>query len=493
MLAIGMAVFLAALDITIITTALETIASDLHSSAGLTWIGSSYLLATTASTPIWGKISDIFGRKPILLVANFVFFTGSLVAGLSVNIGMLTTARAIQGIGAGGLLVLTNICIADLFSPRRRGAYYSILGAVWALANSLGPILGGVFTTKATWRWCFYINLPLDGIAFFIILFFLDLKTPRTPLLEGLAAIDWLGAFFILAGTLIFLFGLELGGTNFPWNSGTVICLLIFGVVAVALFVPVEIYIAQYPIIPMKVFTQRSSLASLGVCFFHAFTFIAGNYYLPLYFQAVLGLSPLQSGVHTLALSISTSITSVATGLFIRKTGTYISPILLGFFFMTLAIGLFINLSLHSSISKIIIYQILAGIGIGPNFTAPLIALQSSIPPRDIGAATSTFFFTRMFACAISVVAGGVIIQNVLASCGIKGTGNDGAFAIVGSIRSDEIRTQYAISLQRMWILYVCTAALGLITALFIKKVRLSKEHKETETGLKEEIPVEEK
>jgi EmrB/QacA subfamily drug resistance transporter len=330
MFAIAMAVFLAALDITIITTALETISSDLHSSAGFTWIGSSYLLASTASTPIWGEISDIFGRKPILLIANLVFFAGSLIAGLSINIAMLITARAIQGIGGGGLLVLANICIGDLFSPRERGAYYSILGAVWALANSLGPIFGGVFTTKVSWRWCFYINLPLDGLAFVIILFFLDLKTPRTPILEGLAAIDWLGAFFIVAGTLIFLFGLELGGTSFPWNSAKVICLLVFGSLAVFLFVPVEMYLAKNPIIPMRIFKQRSSLASLGVCFFHAFTFIAGSYYLPLYFQAVLGVTPLRSGVYSLAMAISTSISSVTTGLFIRKTGAYIPPILLG-------------------------------------------------------------------------------------------------------------------------------------------------------------------
>jgi MFS family permease len=330
MVAIGLAVFLAALDITIVTTALETISSDLHSSAGFTWIGASYLLATTASTPIWGKISDIFGRKPILLIANFVFFIGSLIAGLSINIGMLITGRSIQGAGSGGLLVLANICIGDLFSPRRRGAYYSNVRAVWALANSLGPILGGTFTTRASWRWCFFINLPLDGIASMIILIFLDLKTPKTPLFEGLAAIDWLGAFFTMTGTLLFLLGLELGGMSFPWHSATIICLLVFGLVAAIVFVLVEIHLPKSPIIPMRIFKQASNLASLGVCFFHGFTFVAANYYLPLYFQAILDKTPLQSGIHTLAISISTSISSVATGLFIRQTSLYIPPILLG-------------------------------------------------------------------------------------------------------------------------------------------------------------------
>jgi predicted MFS family arabinose efflux permease len=151
-------VFLAALDITIITTALPTISEHFHSNAGYTWIGSAYLLANAASTPSWGKFSDIWGRKPILLIAAAVFFLGSLLAAVSVNVGMLITARAIQGIGGGGLIILVNICISDLFSMRNRGTYFGMIGMVWALASAIGPVLGGVFTEKVSWRWCFYIN-----------------------------------------------------------------------------------------------------------------------------------------------------------------------------------------------------------------------------------------------------------------------------------------------------------------------------------------------
>ncbi|KAK5011011.1 hypothetical protein LTR39_004603, partial [Cryomyces antarcticus] len=164
MFALGMAVFLAALDVTIITTALPTISEHFHSSAGYTWIGSAYLLGNAASTPSWGKISDIWGRKPILLMANIVFMIGSLIAALSVSIGMLITARAIQGIGGGGLVVLVNICISDLFSMRNRSVYFGVIGMVWALASAVGPLIGGAFTQKVSWRWCFYINLPLDGL-----------------------------------------------------------------------------------------------------------------------------------------------------------------------------------------------------------------------------------------------------------------------------------------------------------------------------------------
>jgi fucose permease len=167
MTALGMAVFLAALDVTIITTALPTISEYFRSAAGYTWIGSAYLLGNASSVPLWGKISDIFGRKPILIVANVLFLIGSLIAALSNSIGMLIAARAIQGVGGGGLVTLVNICISDLFSLRRRGAYFGIIGGVWALASAIGPVIGGVFTEKVSWRWCFYINLTEPHLSLF--------------------------------------------------------------------------------------------------------------------------------------------------------------------------------------------------------------------------------------------------------------------------------------------------------------------------------------
>lgn len=278
MLALCLAVFLAALDVTIITTALPTISEDFHSTAGYTWIGSAFLLANSASIPSWGKVSDIFGRKPMLLLANVVFMIGSLVAALANSIGMLIAARAVQGIGGGGLIILVNIVIGDLFSLRSRGAFYGMIGGVWAIASSIGPIIGGAFTQHATWRWCFYINLPLDGIAFFILLFFLDVKTPRTPFMEGLKAIDWVGSVTIVGGTLMFLFGLQYGGVSHPWDSAEVICLLVFGVVTWATFAFWEWKFAIYPIMPMGLFSSVSRLATLGVVFFHGFVFISGSY-----------------------------------------------------------------------------------------------------------------------------------------------------------------------------------------------------------------------
>jgi EmrB/QacA subfamily drug resistance transporter len=507
-------VFLAALDVTIVTTAVPTIAEHFHSSAGYTWIGSAYLLANAASTPSWGKISDIWGRKPIILCAATVFFVGSALAGASVSIGMLIAARAIQGMGGGGLIILANICIADLFSQRERGKYYGIIGMVWAFASAVGPILGGVFTEKASWRWCFYVNLPITGTAFVVLFFYLHLDNPRTPVWAGLKAVDWTGSLAIVGGTLMLLLGLEFGGVTYPWSSAMVVCLIVFGILVAGLFVLNEWKFAKYPVMPLRLFNNRPNLASLGACFCHGFVFIAGSYYLPLYFQAVLGATPLLSGVYLLPFALALSFTSGATGAWIKKTGQYLPPIIFGMVLLTLGFGLLIDLptttkdangkNIKSAWAKIILYQIVAGIGVGPNFQSPLIALQTGVKPRDIATATATFGFTRNISTSISVVIGGVVFQNqmqkklpnLLAVLGSKvamqlSGGSAGAnIGIVQSLTEKQkavARLAYYDSLRIMWCMYVAFAALGLAVSFLIVQRKLEKEHQLTKTGLKEE------
>jgi EmrB/QacA subfamily drug resistance transporter len=513
-------VFLAALDTTIITTALPTISEHFHSNAGYTWIGSAYLLANAASTPSWGKFSDIWGRQPILLIASMIFFIGSLLAAISVNIGMLIVARAIQGIGGGGLIILVNICISDLFSMRNRGMYFAMVGMVWALASAVGPVLGGVFTEKVSWRWCFYINcksafhrvlqianiplVPITGTVTILLFFFLHLHNPRTPVWDGLKAVDWAGSLAIVGGTLMLLLGLEFGGTSHPWGSATVICLIVFGIVVIGLFALNEWKFARYPVMPPRIFNNTSNIASLGVCFCHGYVFIAGTYYLPLYFQAVIGATPLLSGVYVLPLALSLSFVSGATGVFIKKTGKYLPPIWFGLVFMTLGTGLFIDFGPKADWAKIIIYQIIAGIGVGPNFQAPLIALQSKVHPKDIATATATFGFIRNLSTAISVVIGGVVFSNemnkksasLVAALGpqlagqLSGGSAGASVGIVSNLppgQKEVARAAFNSSLRTMWIQYVAFGALGVFISLFIGSNILSKEHQVTKTGLAEE------
>ncbi|KIX99023.1 uncharacterized protein Z520_05484 [Fonsecaea multimorphosa CBS 102226] len=505
MFSLCVALFLAALDVTIITTALPTIAQHFHASASdYTWVGSAYLLANAASVPLWGKLSDIWGRKPIITFANGIFMAGSLVAALSNSIGLLIGGRVIQGIGGGGLITLVYICISDLFSMRERPKYFGILGMVWAIASGVGPVVGGAFTEGVSWRWCFYINLPLDGLSLILLTFFLKLDTPKTPFWDGVKAIDWLGVVTIVGGVVMFLFGMTSGGTTKPWDSAYTLCLIIFGVFTIVLFFLNEWKLAKYPVIPLRLFKNRSNLAALGVCFIHGFVFIAGSYYLPFYFQTVLGASPILSGVYLLTMVLTLSFVSTATGLYVKKTGRFRDPIWFGLCVMTLGYGLFIDLPADKDWTKIIIYQIIAGIGVGPNFQSPLIALQAHIKGHDMAVATATFGFTRNLSTSISVVLGGVVFTNELSkkyASLVPVLGSQRARLLTSSsfgATTSIVRTlhgparaavdkAYTDSLRTMWIFYTCFAAFGIFVSLFIRKKELSNTHEKARTGIEEQ------
>jgi MFS family permease len=379
-----------------------------------------------------------------------------------------------------------------------------MVGLVWAIASAIGPLLGGVFTEKVTWRWCFYINIPFQGIAFIIIAIFLKLPTPKTSLIPGLKAIDWIGCLAIVGGIVMFLMGLQFGGVTYPWDSAIVLCLIIFGGFTIFLFVINEWKLARYPVIPLHIFKYRSNIACLLVCFFHGFVFIGASFYLPLYFQAILGHSPIGSGVLTLAFALALSLTSMATGIFIRKTGKYLPPIWAGLALMTLGFGLLTNLDAHSSLAKIVLYQIVAGFGVGPNFQAPLIALQSLIPPRDIASAVATFQLTRNVATSMSVVIGAVVLQNSMQNqrakleaelgpatanqlAGFNIAANSGIIKSLPAAQRDIARDAFAAALHKMWIMYVVLAACGLLSSFLITKQVLKKQHEVTKTGLEAE------
>ncbi|KAJ8122599.1 hypothetical protein ONZ43_g1247 [Nemania bipapillata] len=501
MVALCSALFLAALDATIVTTAIPTIVGEFNSPSGYTWVGAAYTLASSATVPSWGKVSDIWGRKPVLLVAVGIFWIGSLIAALSKNIGQLIAARAIQGGGGGGVVVLINIAVSDLVSVRKRGQYYGIFGGVWALASAIGPVLGGVFTSKVTWRWCFWINLPISGLGFAILLFVLKLHNPRTPVRKGLAAIDWLGSLLIIGATLQLLFGLEFGGVAYPWKSVTVIALIVFSIVTFGVAIVVEKYVAEYPVIPLRLFTSRQNIVSFAVCFVHGAVFISGSYYLPLYFQAVVGSSSLLSGAYLLAYALPLSFGSAFTGIWMKKTGQYLPAIIFGMVFLTLGFGLFIDLGSPVNWAKLVVYQIIAGIGVGPNFQSPLIALHSGLHPKDIAAGTSTFQFIRQLATSISIVVGGVVFQNgmqkqyptLLAQLGpelanrLSGGSAGANVGLVASLQGEQgrvARDAYWNSLRELFIVFTAISALGLLISPFIGQRKLSKEHTEHKTGL---------
>lgn len=502
MVSLCSALFLGALDVTVVTVAIPTIVSDFKSTVGYTWIGSAYLLSNAATAPSWGKISDIWGRKPVILGAVAIFWVGSLLCAVSRNMTMLIVARAIQGIGSGGIIILVNVCISDLFSMRKRGQYYGFTGLVWAVAGGIGPVVGGALTEHASWRWCFYINLPISGAGFILLVFVLKLHNPKTPMRAGLAAVDWLGSFAVSAGTLLVLLGLTFGDVMYPWKSAAVISMIVIGTLILGAFAFIEARIARYPIIPMRLFSSRVAVASFVCCFFHGIVFVSGSYYLPLYFQAVLGATPLLSGVYVLPYSIGLSITSAAVGIAIKKTGKYLPFIIAGFVLLTAGFGLFTNLGDHANWAKIILYQIVASLGVGPNFQATLLSLHTTVDRRDVTSATATFGFIRQMSTTISVVIGGVVFQNqmqqqhgkLVASLGaeaanlLSGSNAASSVDVVSTLLSGPelqiARSAYWVAIRTMFIMYAALAGAGLVASLFIKQSTLSTEHVDHKTGL---------
>jgi MFS family permease len=356
-----------------------------------------------------------------------------------------------------------------------------------------------------SWRWCFWVNVPIDGLALILTAVFLKVHTPYTPFWEGIKAIDWLGSLAVVGGTVSLLLGLEFGGVTFAWDSAPVITLIVSGVAIWIIFFLVETHVPKYPLIPVRIFKTISNLSILAVDFSHGFVFIAGSYYLPVYFQAVLGANALQSGVYLFPFVLTLSATAIGTGYIINKTGSYLPLITGGMMFLTLGFALFTDLPAKPSWPRIVIYQIIAGIGVGPNFQSPMLALQNSVAPHDIAPATATFGFVRQLANAISVVLGGVLLQSQLYShraemldAGIEVRVVDlltGGSAISSVMEIDRLpkyprevaRQAFASSMSKMWLMYVCMAIIGLGLTDFIRKKELSTVHTETITGLEEQ------
>ena len=320
----------------------------------------------------------------------------------------------------------------------------------------------------------------------------------------GLKAIDWVGVLLVSSGTVMFLLGLEYGGVAYPWDTATPICLIVFGVFVLFLFFINEWKFAKYPVMPLRLFKDKSNIATLLVCFIHGVVFISAAYYLPLYFQTVLNATPILSGVYLFPFVLGLSFTSIFVGIFIKKTGQYLPPIWVGMTCMAIGFGLFVDLPSTRDWGRLIPFQLIAGFGVGPIFQAPLIALQSNVPPRDIATATALFGFVRNLATSISVVIGGVIFQNVMVSHqeelrahlppalalrigSGKAASSTDLVRMLPAAQRHPIERIYNSSLQKIWIFYTAIAAVGVLVSFGITKKKLATKHTEYKSGLQQE------
>jgi Major Facilitator Superfamily len=343
--------------------------------------------------------------------------------------------------------------------------------------------------------------VPITGTAFFIILIMLKLETPKTPFVAGIKAVDWIGTLALVGGALMFLLGLQFGGTVYPWNSATVICLIIFGIVTLAVFVAVEHYLARNPIIPLHLFSNTSNCAVLVVCLCHGIVLTSNTYYFPLYAQSVLDAEPLLSGVYMLPFAISMSVAAVGAGMYIKKTGRFTDLIRGGFLILVLGVGLYYNLPESRTWSKIIIYQIISGFGVGLNFQPPMIALQSNVPAQDNASATASFALMRNVASAIGVVLGSVTFSNkmntqqnsLVNALGSKtanlfsGSNAQANVLVIDTLPKSEqnaIREAFWLSIRDIWIVAVCFAAVAFLVCFLIRATTLQQRQVEIKTGL---------
>jgi len=405
-----LATLLAALDQTVVATALPQIVTDLHGFRDLSWVVSSFLVAATVTVPLYGKLSDLYGRRRMFVVAISIFLVGSALCGAAQSMGQLIAFRAIQGVGAGGLLPLSQAAIADLFSPRERGRYQGYIGSMWATAAVAGPLLGGTLTDAASWRWIFFINLPLGAIALVVVL-----RTMRAPATVRAHTIDYLGAAVLSVAITCLLLACTWGGTTYPWDSAQVLVTGLGGLVLAVVFVAIERRVAE-PLLPLALFRDRIFSVSTAGGFVVGAIIFAVSIYVPVFSQGVQEISATSSGVVLIPFSLGWVAAATVTGQLISRTGRYRPFPIVGSVFILGGLTLLTLLAEGSPPVAVAGILVITGIGMGMTFQPYIIATQNAVEVSNLGIATATIQFFRSMGGSLAVAALGTLLANRLAT-----------------------------------------------------------------------------
>lgn len=478
--ALMLVLLLAALDQTIVATALPRIAQELHGLNEFSWVATAYLLTSGVSTPLYGKISDLLGRKKVFQFAILLFLTGSILCGLSQNMTQLVLFRAIQGLGAGGLMTLVMTIVGDVVPPRERGRYMGYLFAVFGVSSVIGPLLGGFLTDSLSWRWVFFVNVPLGAVAFYEVT-----RRLHLPARKLMHKIDYLGAGLLSSAIVSLLLATVWGGNTYAWSSPQITGLFSASLILTGMFIWCETK-AKEPIIPLGLFKNDiftvSSLMSLlmGIAMF------ASILYIPLYQQLVRGYSPTESGLLMLPLVGGILGTSIIIGRLITKIGRYkIFPII-GNIVLALGLWLFSNLSLTTPEWQLGIWMFIIGAGLGMFMQVTTLAIQNAVEPKDLGVATSTATFFRSTGSSLGAAIFGTILTNRLAihlAAFFPHTAGAAPAVNVSDVRSGATNLQslppevshnvllaFVQSFQDMFLVALPFVAAGFIVALFLRE-----------------------
>ncbi|KAK2048579.1 major facilitator superfamily transporter [Colletotrichum somersetense] len=476
LISVFMTMFLVALDRLIIATAVPRITDDFHSVTDIGWYGSAYLLTTCAFQLLFGKLYAFFPIKNVFLSSVVLFEVGSAVCGAAPSSPAFIAGRAIAGVGGAGIVAGTIVVMVHSVPLHRRPKYQGAFGAVFGIASVVGPLLGGAFTTKATWRWCFYINLPLGGVSLVVIALVMtppDQDLNGTSLRSKLRQLDFLGTAVIIPGVVCLLLALQWGGVEYAWNNPRIIALLVLAFVLLASFVAVQAFLPETATIPPRIMRNRSIAFAAWAAFSIGAQMMIFTYYIPIYFQAIQGVSAVESGIRTLPLVLSMTVSVGAGGGIIARVGYYTPVMLVGVSVMAVGAGLLTTLGVHSGPAKWIGYQIIYGIGMGMCFQAPNLAAQTVLTKKDVPVGASVMFFSQTLGGAVFISVGQNVLNNELVKrirglpglegVDLKGSGATTLTQLPATVRgpvleayNDALRVVFVVGL-----VLVCSAMVG--------------------------------
>ncbi|KAI1283513.1 major facilitator superfamily domain-containing protein [Xylaria sp. FL0933] len=409
---------IALIDQTTLASSLYIVSDALGGGSQVAWIANGFFITSTVGQLLYGRLSDIWSRKVILLIGIAIFFIGSLASSLANTVTQLIVFRALTGIGGGGLMTVAQLIVSDVVPLRERGKYQGILGAVVAIANGIGPVIGGALSSasKDGWRNIFRLSLPLSALTTLCVIFFMPLKKVEGDWKLKLKAVDFIGIALTLAGTTIFLLGLTWGGVDYPWNSAHVIAALVVGFVVCVVFVLWQWKGAKYPLIPLHVFKSRIVNGACLTMAINGWNFVVQVYYIPTFYQLAYGYSATRAGALLLPVTLVQTASSTLSGLIVHWVGRYRECVLFGWLAWAIGLGLMSTLDESSGLGKQVGYSILIGVGVGNTLQPALIAIQAGVERRDMAVVTSFRNFVRNLGATLGLAICGTLLNNIVAN-----------------------------------------------------------------------------
>ncbi|RDW75453.1 MFS drug transporter-2 [Coleophoma cylindrospora] len=483
----------ALIDQTSLAAALSIVSSSLNAGTKASWIAGGYFITSTSFQLLYGRLSDIWSRKLVLLTGLAIFFIGSLASSLSQNVIQLIIFRALTGVGGGGLMTVAQIIVSDVVSLRDRGKYQGILGAVVAIANGIGPVIGGALAGISTqsWRWIFRLNMPMTVITTICVVFFMPLKQVEGSWREKIAKVDFFGCGLTLAGSTLFILGLTWGGVDYAWDSAQVLSTIILGIAATVAFVLWQGYGTSFPLVPLHIFRSRMVNGACITMFINGWNFVVQVYYIPTFYQLAYGYSAVYSATLLLPLTLIQTLSSTLSGLIVTWRGRYRESILVGWMCWAVGLGLFSTLDASSGLGKQIGYAILTGIGVGQTLQPSLIAIQAGVEKENMAVVTGTRNFVRNLGSTVGLSVAGSIINNALTSGlsdvalnltmeQVKAIRNDPASYLTSSAADQTLRdavlAAYAHGFQTVFRVGASIAGLAMVVAaLLMPQIDLGK------------------